>query len=139
MKLKKPRVPEEVEQTQLFAWAKFAGGRWPELGLMHHIPNGGLRNKAVAAKLKAQGALPGVPDIFLPVARGGYFGMYVEMKALDGKLSEQQKEIIPALRAQGYYVVIGWGMDDAVKKIEFYLKMPRTVKITEKEGVNDAG
>ena len=31
---------------------------------MHHIPNGGKRGKAEAARLKAMGVKPGVSDIF---------------------------------------------------------------------------
>ena len=45
-----------------------------------HIPNGGYRNKAEAAHLKAQGVRPGVPDLCVPVARHGYHGLYIEMK-----------------------------------------------------------
>ncbi len=54
---KKTYCPKEnVEQTQLFCWANtMAFLRWPELELMHHIPNGGSRNRIEAAHLKAQG------------------------------------------------------------------------------------
>lgn len=41
---------EDVEQAQLFTWAAYASGKYPELALMHHIPNGGKRGKAEAAR-----------------------------------------------------------------------------------------
>ena len=69
------RNSEHAEQVALFKWAEFAAARWPELTLMHAIPNGGHRNKITAARLKAEGVRAGVPDICLPVARGGWHGL----------------------------------------------------------------
>lgn len=71
---------EAREQEALFRWADFAAGTMPELKLLYHIPNGGSRNKAEAANLKRQGVKAGVPDLFLPVPRGGYHGLYIELK-----------------------------------------------------------
>jgi hypothetical protein len=44
------------------------------------VPNGGLRNKVQAAKLKAEGVKPGVPDVFLPYPCGQYAGLWLEFK-----------------------------------------------------------
>ena len=101
---------EAADQEALFAWAELMRGRLPGIELMHHIPNGGSRNPVEAARLKAQGVKPGVPDICLPVARRGYHGLYIEMKADGGRLSKDQKERLSALREQGYaaYVCRGW-------------------------------
>jgi len=43
-----------------------------------------------AQKLKKEGVKRGIPDIFLPCARGGSHGLFIEMKARDGKVSEEQ-------------------------------------------------
>ena len=32
---------EDTEQAHIFAWAAWARGKYPELDLLHHIPNGG--------------------------------------------------------------------------------------------------
>ena len=72
----KPHAPESEEQICLFQWAQYQSGRYPELELMYHIPNGGSRNKYEAANLKLQGVKAGVPDICLPVARGKFHGLY---------------------------------------------------------------
>lgn len=61
---------EAEEQATLFSWAAMKRGKYPELDLLFHIPNGGSRGKAEAARFKAEGVKPGVPDLFLPVARG---------------------------------------------------------------------
>lgn len=39
------------------------------------------RDKATAVALKRQGVKAGVPDICLPVARNGYHGLHIELKA----------------------------------------------------------
>ena len=48
---------------------------------MFHIPNGGSRNKLEASNLKKQGVKAGVPDLFLPVGRGSYHGLFIELKS----------------------------------------------------------
>lgn len=84
------RVPESVEQKLVVEWARRAECTWPEIALLHHIPNGGQRDKAVAAKLKTEGVKAGVPDLCLPVPRGKYHGLYIEMKATGGRPSREQ-------------------------------------------------
>ena len=118
----RPYVHESVEQICLFKWAAYYENQYPELKLMHHIPNGGSRNKREAANLKKQGVKAGVPDICLPVARGGYHGLYIEMKAGKNKPSENQKEWMAMLNFQGYLAVVCYGWEEASKVIERYLK-----------------
>ena len=114
---------EDVEQTQLFAWANFARGKYPELTLMYHIPNGGKRSKAEAVRFKAQGVKAGVPDICLPVPRGKYHGLYIELKRVKGgRVSAAQEEYIDALRKQGYRVEVCFGMEQARDVIVEYLE-----------------
>lgn len=64
------RSSEDTEQEIVMQWARINSGKWPELSLLHHIPNGGARNAREAAKLKRMGVLAGVSDLHLPVARG---------------------------------------------------------------------
>lgn len=49
------KVSEHQEQVALFQWAAYMEKTYPALREMYAIPNGGLRNKVVAAKLKAEG------------------------------------------------------------------------------------
>lgn len=121
----KPRVPtEEEEQITLFRWAEWmAQVRWPELAMMYHVPNGGYRNKAEAGRFRAQGVKSGVPDIVLPVARGGYHGLYIELKrTVGGRVSEEQREWLDRLTAQGYYTAVCRGWEAAKGVIEGYLQ-----------------
>lgn len=113
---------EDEEQIWLFSWAELKLGRFPELALMHHIPNGGKRSKTEAARFKAMGVKRGVSDIFLPVARGGYYGLYIELKAKDGRPEKEQKEWIAAVQEQGYYGDVCYGGMEAANLVEAYLK-----------------
>lgn len=113
---------EAREQEALFRWAAYERGKWPELAAMHHIPNGGSRNKAEAARLKAQGVRAGVPDICLPAARGCYHGLYIELKRRNGgRVSEAQREWIEYLENAGYCARVCHGWDEARETIEKYL------------------
>lgn len=61
-------VPTEAdEQIALFEWAALQSGRFPELALLYHVPNGGSRNKIEAARLRAQGVKSGVPIFAFPL------------------------------------------------------------------------
>lgn len=102
---------EAEEQATLFSWAEMQSEKYPELALMYHISNGGSRKKSEAARFKAEGVKGGVPDIVLPVARGGYHGLYIELKRLKGgRVEKNQQEWHDRLREQGYavYVCRGW-------------------------------
>ena len=98
--------------------------------LLFHVPNGGHRHKLVAIKLKEQGVKPGVPDLVLPMARGGYFGLYIEFKAAppnDAPVSLTQHGFIQALNAQGYLAVVCRGHSDVLEILRAYLLLPATV------------
>ena len=74
-------------QAAIVAWVRTVA---PDL-LIFSIPNGGLRNKAEAAKLKWTGALAGVWDICILADHGQAYVM--ETKTDDGRLSKEQREI----------------------------------------------
>lgn len=103
---------EHAHQTALFAWAAILAntGRW-ELSLLFAIPNGGLRDKITAAKLKAEGVKPGVSDLFLPVPRGKWHGLFIEMKILGNeKPKPAQVQFMNDMKKMGYgaCVCVGW-------------------------------
>lgn len=119
-----PVPTESAEQQCLFRWAGFQTGRFPELEMLYHIPNGGSRGKAEAGRFRAEGVKAGVPDLCLPVARGGFHGLYVEMKRLKGsKTSDEQKAWLAKLKAQGYCVALCKGWQAAADVIMQYLRM----------------
>ena len=113
---------EEEEQAAVMEWAMLMERQYPELALLFHIPNGADRHPAVAAKLKRQGVKAGVPDLFLPVARGGWHGLWVEMKRRKGgKVSAEQRQWLQELTYQHYYATVAQGAEEACDVIFKYL------------------
>ena len=128
---------EQEIQIAVFEWAKWMEKQHPELKNMHHIPNGGKRTKAEACIFKAMGVKSGVPDVFLPEARGRYHGLYIEFKSKTGKPSPGQTEMIESLQSAGYLVCVCDRADKAIKIIEKYLRLPKvnmTYLLIEKYG-----
>lgn len=114
---------ESEEQIALFEWTEWESGRIPQLRLMFHIPNGGKRNKATAARLKREGVKAGVPDVFLPVPRGRYHGLFIEMKReKDGRLSQEQKRWLEELSKMGYKAEVCRGWEEAANMVKGYLE-----------------
>lgn len=89
------------------------------------VPNGGQRHKAVAAKLKAEGAKPGIPDWLWPEPRGGFMGLAIEFKHGDGNPSKEQRERIDRLQEQGWCVVVCWSWAAAARTVQGYAAMLR--------------
>ena len=117
-------VPTEtVEQQWLFRWARMQEGANPELRLLYHVQNEGKRGHAAASRAKAEGLRSGVPDICLPVARGRFHGLYIELKRQKGgRVSEAQAGWIEALREQGYRAEVCHGFDEACELLMAYLR-----------------
>lgn len=107
-------------------------GRYPELELLFHIPNGGKRDAREAARFKRMGVKAGVPDLFLPVPRNIYHGLWVEMKAPQGKLTPNQKRMLEQLASQGYKAVC-YGWEEATQVIKSYLDSNTTREETHND------
>lgn len=119
--LKPPRVPEHFEQRALIDWARIMQSRFPALRLLYAVPNGGLRKRGVAGKLKAEGAQSGVPDLVLPHAARGFHGLYLEMKATDGRLTDLQKEFLANVAKEGYCAAVAFGAEQGIDLLKWYI------------------
>ena len=129
---------ESSQQRALFCQANLHLEQFPELRWMHHIPNGGARaddakGSAIrGARLKAEGVKEGIPDVFMPVPRGYWHGLYIEMKKPSlrpkrvgsaGGLSEKQMEFRDFAHKQGYGWVVCYDWEEAWQMIVDYLSM----------------
>ncbi|PWK30876.1 VRR-NUC domain-containing protein [Pseudomonas sp. OV226] len=128
-----PRLDREgIEQAALISELR---ARMPKVAdLIYHVPNGGHRHKSVAGKLKQQGVVAGIPDLVLTMARGGYFGLYIEFKATppnDAGVSAEQHERIRKLNEQGYLAIVCRGHFEAVEAIRDYLRLSPTVVVIQ--------
>lgn len=104
------RVPtEHEEQREFVSWFRqtHPGVR------IFAIPNGGHRSMATAARLKVEGVMPGVPDLFIPA-----WGLWVEMKRTKGgRIDEAQEDWHGYLTLNGYSVIVGKGCQDAKQQV----------------------
>ena len=122
-----PRVPvasEDEEQCALIQWWAAQHMRWglPEFAL-YAIPNGGLRHRVVAAKLKGAGVRKGIQDLNLDVPRGTHHGLRIEMKSRcrAARVRPDQAEVHAFLKSQHYKVAVCRGMEEAITVIKDYL------------------
>ena len=113
-------------QTECVKWFRL---QYPQIkDLLFAIPNGGQRNKIVAAKLKAEGVVAGVPDLFLAVPEHdrdlGYvnFGLFIEMKIKPNKPTPNQQKMMDVFRDNGYQCVVCYSFDEFRKIVQAYLK-----------------
>ena len=117
---------EHTEQAKLVARVRLY---YPD-ALLAAVPNGArLSGGARAgAQLKDEGMLPGYPDLLVDEARGGYFGLRIEMKRQKGgRLSKAQRETLDALLERGYLALCCAGVEEAWRAFEDYIHMPPTL------------
>lgn len=116
---KRPRHLESDLQIKCVQWFRLT---YPKLRyLLFSVPNGGLRSLRTAQILKAEGALAGVSDLILLIARGGYGALCIEMKYGSGKQSAHQRAWqAQAERAGNKYVIVR-SIEEFADAIEDYL------------------
>lgn len=128
---------EDNIQKAVIAWARWQSlthlGIYGKLShYLHHSPNGGYRSKAEGANFKLMGVQAGFPDLFLFIPKGGYHGLFLELKTPKGKtatgksrqagrLSDSQETMIERLNAMGYRAVVCYGYDETVQTLKDYL------------------
>lgn len=139
---------EHAHQRALFAWANMArlhgfdaaddpqsytvrgyaaetykdGTPISSLTMLFAVPNGGLRSKATAAKLKAEGVKRGYPDVALDYPSGSHHGLRIEMKKQGGRTSPEQEKWLENLNNAGYLAVVCVGWEAAANIIKSYLQ-----------------
>lgn len=85
------------------------------------IPNGADVQASNRIRLTKEGLLPGVPDLFFPIASKTFFGLFMEVKSEKGRVSPKQKKIMNKLSWNGYKCVVVYSLDDAIKELKEYL------------------
>lgn len=121
-------MSESTDQIALFAWAAMNESRYPELAALHAIPNAGgytggfKQNFLRVLRMLQQGVRQGVPDISLPVPRGGYHGLYIEMKSGRNRPTDEQLCWATLLWELGHAVTFAWGWEAARDDLMAYLE-----------------
>lgn len=96
------RFLESELQIQCVEWFKI---KYPKK-LIFSIPNGAKKSLLTALRMRREGLLSGVPDLFIPEPFRNFSGLFIEMKSKYGKLSSNQKDVIQKLRERNYAVYV---------------------------------
>jgi hypothetical protein len=71
--------------------------------------------------MKASGLVIGQADLFLAIPKQSYHGLYIEMKAMKGRPSDDQLDFIDDMRKQGYKAEVCYGHEAAIEEIKNYI------------------
>jgi hypothetical protein len=90
---------------------------------------GGIRTGIKQAKKsKNTGYVKGFPDLQICEARGGYFGLFIELKFNKQCYANQsQKDWVDDLNKRGYKAEICKGWEEAIYEIDNYLLLDNTI------------
>lgn len=114
---------EHTEQCFLMQWCEVSTGRLPELAAVFAVPNFARVSPRWGAWMKAEGKRAGVPDIILPVPRGPFASLYIELKVKPNRVSPEQLIWHERLRRLGNRVEVCWTWHEARLVIEGYLAL----------------
>lgn len=89
--------------------------------LVFAVPNGGLRDKKTAVRLKAEGVVKGVSDILCLLSRQGFTFLAIEMKSKKNRASQEQEEFIESAKSQGAETAICYTAEEAYKVFSDYV------------------
>jgi len=144
---------EHAHQKALFAWANCAAlygfnaadddrsydlklrqqliaGAWacnvapiPALSRLFAIHNQGHGDAIRGGRARAEGVKSGVPDIMLPIPRGKWHGLFIELKKpKTGVLAPYQREWLNYLDNAGYVTYVAYGWREAANFLKDYLR-----------------
>lgn len=114
--------PEHDLQCSIVQWASIHERQYPELKWLYAIPNGSYKSAKSAKEFQEEGLKSGVPDLCLPIPRGGYGALYIELKSPTGKLSENQRKWLQGLMDVGNLCLEARTYERVTQVILDYLK-----------------
>lgn len=134
----KVKIPtEHAEQVRFVNWFKIQHRKYAKA--IFSNPNGadisghstkGLSIATVKAikmnKMKDEGFKPGVSDVQLTVSKGGYHGLWIEMKRANGTIKDvkpEQMDHILLMRELGHKAEWAAGADEAIQITKEYMSL----------------
>lgn len=105
-------------------WVFAHEGTYPSLRWLMHVPNGGLRSRGEAGKMRAMGVRKGVVDWILPFPSptGRYTGLAIEVKSHRGTVSDEQEGFLDDAAAAGWLTAVVRSSDEFVKVVEQWIR-----------------
>ena len=71
--------------------------------------------------LNRMGRLPGASDLFFAWPTSKYYGLFLELKRPDGKLTKAQIEFLARMNKIGFKAIEAYDVDEAIEIIKKYL------------------
>jgi len=126
--LKSKPVTESVLQSQCVAWFR---AQYPEI-VIFAIPNAAKRSFALAARMRKEGMVSGIPDLFIAKAilrcnygKCGkiYHGLFIELKrSKSEKPTDNQVYYLQKLKEAGYQTAVCHSFEEFQQTVNDYLK-----------------
>jgi hypothetical protein len=126
-KFRKNRTPSsgpsesQMQQDLIRWWHHACAGFSLSENLLFAIPLQAARSPRNGARMKAEGARAGTPDLMLCVASRWKHGLFLELKTPIGRVSPVQKLMLWTLECQRYTVTVCRSTEEAKRAIEEYL------------------
>lgn len=114
---------ESNMQQQCVAWFRAQYQQYAML-MVHPINEGCGHSTADRRRQgihKAEGAVPGVPDLLFFMPSDGFAGMGIELKTPSGRQSQPQRDFQQMFQAAGYMYVVVRSLDEFKKIINDYI------------------
>jgi len=89
------------------------------------IPNGGHRNIRVAQKLKKEGVVSGVSDLFLAIPSGNSAGLFLELKIKPNRPTKNQITFARKMMESGYHVEFIYSFEKFQSVVNDWVKNER--------------
>ena len=127
--MRKRSREEDLIQEGVIKWRDAMITNMPVIRWLHAIPNGGARDAKTGAALKRQGVTPGVWDLHLPISRGGYFSLWIEVKVparpgrRAGRLTKEQRQFGEDMVRAGNAIFVGYSTQEIIDEIVRYIRM----------------
>ena len=123
--LKSKPVTESVLQSQCVAWFR---AQYPNL-IIFAIPNAAKRSFQLAARMRKEGMVSGIPDLFIAKARiykvslAFDCGLFIEMKRdKSERPTFNQTYYLAKLKEAGYKTAVCHSFDEFQQTVNDYLK-----------------
>tara|TARA_Y100001973_G_scaffold49432_1_gene73531 strand:+ start:3013 stop:3369 length:357 start_codon:yes stop_codon:yes gene_type:complete len=118
-------MTEDKLQTAVIQYIKL---KHPKIKYCSSIAGAYISSAAQRRKIVRNGYVRGKNDLDIYEARGGYFGLFIELKE-KAYPTQAQKDWINAMNERGYFAVITRGFTETISVIDEYLSKDKTRSI----------
>jgi hypothetical protein len=119
---------EDTDLESFVGWWRY--NNQENKNLLFHPVNEGINTIQGRVKMKAKGALFGLPDVFVLIPMSGYLGFICELKRKNPAKSlasksdkahfETQKQILHDMSKQGFFCCAAFGYEQIKNSWNFY-------------------